>query len=255
MTVFVQKFKDGRTNKYEVFRRSTAPEDSTLAVEETRQAAIATAGQLANPSEAIRESADQNDFGIIRDGDVAPGPGDNPSLDPAGGFFESSSDFTPALNENQAPLGSVDDSLDGLLGAPSNQGGQEPSLNETLDSLFGGGGGDDDDDSAEVVTEQDTQPSVIDRTQGAFDKAFGPADSDEGGVVQDAINNPRSAAEKAADAFFVNRDVESSSESSSSQSDKIASRDELPKIDQETAREVNQFRKEVEEQQPLGPIK
>jgi hypothetical protein len=89
MTVFVQKFKDGRTNKYEVFRRSTAPEDSTLAVEETRQAAIATAGQLATDSEAIRESADQNDFGIIRDGDVAPGPGDNPGTDPAGGFFES----------------------------------------------------------------------------------------------------------------------------------------------------------------------
>jgi hypothetical protein len=212
MTVFVQKFKDGNENRFEVFRRSTAPEDSSVAIESTRQAAIATAGQVANGNESIREMPAQNDFGIIREGDVAPGPGDNPGADPAGGFFDDDG-FTAAKNENQAPLGSVDDSLDNLFGEPAGEGAEEPSLDDTLDSLFG------EDDpqqqprqgparpeaDAELLAEQDAQPGVIEQGQDLVDRALGPADTDEDGFVQEAAKNPKDLAEKAADKFFVNR--------------------------------------------------
>lgn len=214
MTVFVQKFKDGNRNKFEVFRRSTAPEDSSIAVEDTRQAAIARAGQVAGQNESIREMADQSDFDVIREGDVAPGPGRNPAGDPAGGFFDGEGGFQPARNENQQPLGRVDDELDSLLGAPNSGDSETESFSEALDGLLGSGrqsagdGGGDDDDGAsagetDVIDEDDVQAS--NPVSAGLNTLFGAPDSDEKGAVQRARDNPRELAEEAADRFFVNR--------------------------------------------------
>lgn len=89
MTLYIQRAEEDDTGEvvYEVFRRSTAPADQTVDVVDNKQQAIALAGRVAEPGEAIEEFPRQGSFDFLARGPGAAQETPRPETSDTGGGF------------------------------------------------------------------------------------------------------------------------------------------------------------------------
>jgi hypothetical protein len=148
MPIFIQPTtNDDGSTVYEVFRRTASPRDSTIKVVDSKDQAIAVAGRVAEPGEAIEEFPEQGSFDSI-----ARGPGadaevpDPPTSDTGGGFIEFTTEginFFPDpdrdTNESGDSSSTENNALDNLAEFADEflPGGQQQS-GDSEDSSSGG---------------------------------------------------------------------------------------------------------------------